>query len=99
MPYAQKTFRLLGKSGKYKGTLARQVEACTLFGLEGFAYHRHGGDRKEWRVSSVETGAMIGKGFSKEAAMNDALTKAQSRENLIEGIRRVKKRIARDARE
>lgn len=91
MPYAQTTFRLLGKSGQYKPTQGTHTEPCALFGIEGFAYHRHGTDRDEWRVSHVETGAMIGRGFTKEAAMENALTKAQSRERLIDGIRRCQK--------
>ena len=83
------TFLIRNKQGQPLETV-RLAERVVLFGIAECAYHRRNDDRSEWRLSHVETGALIGRGPSKDEAFADAIKKAQSVSRLRLGIARMR---------
>lgn len=89
-----RTFLVRKKNGHPLETV-EILEHAAIFGITGFAFHRLDGDRSMWRLSHTETGAMVGKGSTKELAMEDALRKARDAGGLREGIERMREIVGR----
>lgn len=92
MPYTLKTFKLTDKQGRRMDTPVHQAEPVSLFGVEGFSYHRKG-DRPMWFISHCETGALAGDGETKESALMCAMLRAKNANNVRRAIEECRSKI------